>query len=115
MARNYGRYRMASLRVTLLRISASVFVSAHLWACMGNAPVLEVDNTPRAIEISEQYARQVLGCPSARAGKTLRSESLTDAAEPLHSLYRVWIEGCGKHGVYRVICNEDEQCNLEPG
>ena len=84
-----------------------------LTACMGNAPVLGTDETQRAIEITEPQARIDLACPAAKAGRTLRSEHLTNATEPLHSLYRVWVEGCGRHGVYEVLCDEEDECRLE--
>ena len=106
---------MENFRGRPQKIFTLTILFTFLAACMGNARVLEMDETAKAIEISEQQARLNLACPSAKAGKTLRSEHLTDAGEPLHSIYRVWVEGCGKHAVYEVMCNDDDLCSLVQG
>lgn len=93
----------------IFRISVLSFL---LSGCLGNAAVLELDQSAHAIELSEARAKSDLTCQSAKAGKTLRSEHLTGASEPLYSLYRVWVEGCDRHTVYQVACDGEGACTL---
>jgi hypothetical protein len=78
--------------------------------CVMDSPAVHRDDTARVKQLAEDRAHQDLACPSAKAGRPVRSVRMSDWGEPLFAEYRTWAEGCGKHVTYLIACHDDDAC-----
>jgi len=80
--------------------------------CVTDSPAVHRDDTAKVRSLGEERAHKDLGCPSAKAGRPVRSVRMSDWGEPLYTEYRSWVEGCGKHVTYVIACHDDDECQF---
>ncbi len=68
------------------------------------------DRTAFAEKMAEDRARQDMACPSARADRPIRRDSMDDWTHHLFSEYNAWVEGCDRQINYIVVCEIDNDC-----
>jgi hypothetical protein len=76
--------------------------------CVSDSPIVHRDDTVQVKQLSEARARKDFSCEKAAAGRPVRSVRMTDWGYPLFAEYRVWVEGCGKHVTFILVCQEDD-------
>lgn len=68
------------------------------------------DRTALAEKMAEDRARQDMACPSAKADRPIRRDSMDNWTNHLFSEYNAWVEGCDRQVNYIVVCEIDDQC-----
>lgn len=91
-----------------MKLTASFLLAILFSGCISDSPIVHRDDTVRVRQLGEKRARTELACEKAVAGRSVRSVRMTDWGDPLFAEYRVWVEGCGKHLTYVLVCQEDE-------
>lgn len=81
-----------------------------LTGCVTDSPALHRDDAAKVRSLGEERAHKDLACPSAKAGRPVRSVRMSDRGEPLFTEYRTFVEGCGKHVTYVIACHDDDDC-----
>ena len=75
-----------------------------------DSPAVHRNDAAKVQLLGEERAHKDLSCPSAKAGRPVRSVLMSDWGEPLFTEYRTFVEGCGKHVTYVIACHDDEDC-----
>ena len=91
-----------------MKLTAPLLLAILFSGCLSDSPIVHRDDTVRVRQLSEKRARSELSCEKAVAGRSVRSVRMTDWGAPLFAEYRVWVEGCGKHLTYVLVCQEDD-------
>jgi len=98
------------IRGPIVKLLALFFVSVSLFGCVMDSPAVHRNDAAKAQLLGEERAHKDLSCPSAKAGRPVRSVRMSDWGEPLFTEYRTFVEGCGKHVTYVIACHDDEDC-----
>ena len=92
----------------ILKLTVPLLLAILFSGCVSDSPIVHRDDTVRVRQLSEKKAHTELSCEKAVAGRSVRSVRMTDWGNPLFAEYRVWVEGCGKHVTYVLVCQEDD-------